>query len=61
MSVTNTQPVIIPNSSTFDVGNQPVIFDGAILKEITNVEKDQLREKIKSLFENMLRSGKNRS
>lgn len=58
MSVTNTQPVIIPNSSTFDVGNQPVIFDGAILKEITNVEKDQLREKIKSLFENMLRSGK---
>ncbi|XP_052693348.1 uncharacterized protein LOC128171590 [Crassostrea angulata] len=57
ISVTNTHPIIIQNSSTFDVGNQPVIFDGAILKEITNVEKDQLGEKIKTLFENMSHSG----
>ncbi|XP_052698393.1 uncharacterized protein LOC128176242 [Crassostrea angulata] len=53
VSVTNTHPVIIPNSSTLDVGNQPVIFDEAILKEITNVEKNQLREKIKILFKKM--------
>lgn len=56
-SVTNTHPILIQNSSTFDVGNRPVIFDEAISKEITNVEKDQLRKKIKTLFENMLRSG----
>lgn len=55
-SFINTHPVIIQHSSTFDVGYQPVIFDGALLKEITNVEKDQLREKIKTLFENILRS-----
>lgn len=39
MSVTNTQPVIIKKSSTFDVGNQPVIFDEAIFKEMAKVER----------------------
>lgn len=57
MSVTNTHPNIIQNSSTFVAGNRPVIFDEAIFKEKTNVEKDQLREKIKTLFDNMILSG----
>lgn len=57
-SVTNTHPIIMQIPLKFDVGNEPIIFDGAILKEITNGEKDQLREKINTLFENMLRSGK---
>lgn len=56
-SVTNTHPIIMQIPLKFDVGNEPIIFDGAILKEITNGEKDQLREKINTLFENMLRSG----
>lgn len=57
-SVTKTHPIIMQIPLKFDVGNEPIIFDGAILKEITNGEKDQLREKINTLFENMLRSGK---
>lgn len=56
-SVTKTHPIIMQIPLKFDVGNEPIIFDGAILKEITNGEKDQLRENIKTLFENMLRLG----
>lgn len=52
-SVTNKHPIIMQIPLKFDVGNKPIIFDGAILKEITNVEKDQLRENIKTLFENI--------
>lgn len=50
-------PNIIRDPLTFNVGNQPVIFDDAISKEITEIEKDQLRDKIKTLYENMSCSG----
>lgn len=56
-SVTNTPPIIIRNPLEFSVGNQPVIFDDAIVKDITDIEKDQLKDKIKKLYENMSNSG----
>lgn len=57
VSVTHTSPLLIQNYLTFDGGDQPVIFDNAISKEITDVEKYQLRDKIRKLYENMSRSG----
>lgn len=61
MSVTNirTHPIVIRNHLLFDVGDQPVIFDGAISEEITDIEKDQLREKIRKLYDNFSRSETN--
>lgn len=56
-SVTNTPPIIIRNLLEFSVGNQPVIFDDAIVKNITDNEKDQLKDKIKKLYENMSKFG----
>lgn len=56
-SVTNTPPIIIRNPLEFSVGNQPVIFDDAIVKDITDIEKDQLKDKIKKSYENMSNSG----
>lgn len=56
-SVTNTPPIIIRNPLEFSGGNQPVIFDDAIVKDITDIEKDQLKDKIKTLYENMSNSG----
>lgn len=54
---------LLPNTSvsytnhlTFDVGDQPIIFDKEFTKIITDVEKDQLKDKIKPLYENMSRS-----
>lgn len=44
------------NHLTFDVGDQPIIFDKEFTKIITDVEKDQLKDKIKPLYENMSRS-----
>lgn len=41
IAVNNTQPIVTKNCLTFDVGNQPVIFDGAIFNEITDFEKNQ--------------------
>lgn len=44
------------NHLTFDVGDQPIIFDKEFTKIITDVEKDQLKDIIKPLYENMSRS-----
>lgn len=44
------------NHLTFDVGDQPIIFDKEFTNIITDVEKDQLKDKIKPLYENMSRS-----
>lgn len=57
-SVTKAPPIIIRNPLEFSVGNQPVIFDDAIVKDMTDIEKDQLKVKIKKLYENMSNSGK---
>lgn len=59
ISVNNTQPIVTKNCLTFDVGNQPVIFDGAIFNEITDFEKNQFREKITTLYKNMTPSVRN--
>lgn len=48
MSVSNTPPLVIQNHLKFDVGIQPIIFDNEFIKEITDVEKDQLKDKIKT-------------
>lgn len=57
MSVNNTPPKVIQNPLTFNVGDQPVIFDEAFSKKITEIEQVQLRDKIKMLYENMSKSG----
>lgn len=44
--------IVIRNTLFFDVGDQSVIFDDAISKEITDIEKDQLRK----LYDNFSRS-----
>lgn len=57
MSITKQPPKVIQNPLTFNVGDQPIIFDEAFSKEITEIEQNQLRDKIKKLYENMSRSG----
>lgn len=57
-SVINSPPIIIHNSLTFSLNDRPLIFDTAISKEITDVEKDQFRDKIKTLYENLSRFGR---
>lgn len=54
-SFINSPPIIIHNSLTFSLNDRPLIFDTAISKELTEVEKDQFRDKIKTLYENMSR------
>lgn len=58
-SVINSAQIIIHNSLTFSVNDRPLIFDTAISKEITEVEMDQFRDKIKTLYENLSRFGRN--
>lgn len=57
-SVIKSPPIIIHNSLTFSLNDRPLIFDTAISKEITDVEKDQFRDKIKTLYENLSRFGR---
>lgn len=57
-SVINSPPIIIHNSVTFSLNDRPLIFDTAISKDITDVEKDQFSDKIKTLYENLSRFGK---
>lgn len=57
ISVTDTHPTLIRNPLIFDVGDKPVILDNVISKEITDDEKNQLRDKIRQLYENITRSG----
>lgn len=49
-SVTHKHPIIMQIPLKFDVGNEPIIFDGAILKEITNGEKGSVKGKYKDFF-----------
>lgn len=57
VTVTTTHPTVIQNHLIFHVGDKPVILDNAISKEITDDGRDQLRDKIQQLYENMSRSG----
>lgn len=43
MSIINTPPIGITSSLNIVVSDQPVIFDNAISKKMTDVEKGQLR------------------
>lgn len=55
---TSTAKQVIHNSLTFSLNDRPLIFDTAISKEITDVEKDQFSDKIKTLYENLSRFGR---
>lgn len=54
-SVINSPPIIIHNSLTFSLNDRPFSFDTTISKELTEVEKDQFRDIIKTLYENLSR------